>query len=398
MKTFCITHATFCLLTYIIISCSGSSKNKNETSLNANTIKALNIDVHKTNSRSDFSNIIQDIEFVHLSNKESCQVSGIRKIKVNDSLIVILTENFEVFAFSREGDFIFKKEVTGKGKNELLEIRDFTLAPDGNIYILSYNKYFKFDRKGNFLQAIRINMPYDFTPVEFEVFNNSTIAFSRGSSGPKVSPQDEFSVCLYDTNSKSYSLHLPAKTCNVSSGAFSQSNAEVLIEPVVGIDTIYKISKSEITPIFYINFGSNQLIQSEIPKDYSSPFALDKYALKNQKCYDISYPVKNNHYFSFNFVYGNSIYNAIHILTTDKTFLFECNDNGDESIFYPSFFLCSFKNDFYTYIHSYRIKDMLNNNKTDCSFLPEKRRLELLEQLKNVKETDNPVLMLIKTE
>ena len=43
----------------------------------------------------------------------------------------------------------------------------------------------------------------------------------------------------------------------------------------------------------------------------------------------------------------------------------------------------------------YILTKLLMEGKTDCAYLPENRRLQLLEKLKDVKETDNPVLMLV---
>jgi hypothetical protein len=46
-------------------------------------------------------------------------------------------------------------------------------------------------------------------------------------------------------------------------------------------------------------------------------------------------------------------------------------------------------------LDAFQIRKLLDEDKISSSFLPEPRRLQLLEKLKNVKETDNPVLMLV---
>jgi len=69
-----------------------------------------------------------------------------------------------------------------------------------------------------------------------------------------------------------------------------------------------------------------------------------------------------------------------------------------ENLFYPGILYCAHNNLIFSAKESYLIKDCIENTKITCNYLPENRRIELLNKLKDVKETDNPVLMIITTK
>jgi hypothetical protein len=65
------------------------------------------------------------------------------------------------------------------------------------------------------------------------------------------------------------------------------------------------------------------------------------------------------------------------------------------NIFHPREFYFA-KNDYFvSSLDAWQVRRLIDENKTSAPFLTETRRLQLLEKLKDVKETDNPVLMLV---
>jgi len=66
-----------------------------------------------------------------------------------------------------------------------------------------------------------------------------------------------------------------------------------------------------------------------------------------------------------------------------------------ENLFHPRKLYLSEDNKFISSLDAFQVRQLITENKTSCSFLSERHRHEILEKLKKVKETDNPVLMLI---
>ncbi|MDD2529583.1 MAG: hypothetical protein PHT26_16225, partial [Lentimicrobiaceae bacterium] len=55
----------------------------------------------------------------------------------------------------------------------------------------------------------------------------------------------------------------------------------------------------------------------------------------------------------------------------------------------------SYNGYFVSSMDAWQARRLIDENKTSAPFITETRRLQLLEKLKDVKETDNPVLMLV---
>lgn len=350
----------------------------------------------QTNHITDFHNLVTNIEFLQIETTDSNPVDAISKLWMTDNRILISTWNNEFHAYSNTGKFLFKKTKEGKGKDEILEIRDFSVTKDERTYLLGYNLIYLIDKNGVLISTLPINKPYNsYNPSRFYITENGAEIFSTSTTSLEKSPVEEYSLWINDTISNISKFYLRRRTCNIKNNTFYQSNNNVLISPVIGIDTIYSIIGKSIKPAFYIDFKDFQMLHNEIPVDHISPQTILDYAKENNKCTYVSMPIMNDTYLSFLYYFAGRYFYCFHNMRIDENFIIELSYENVSDLLFVVSPLASYNNKFCYSLPAYTIRDALDKGDFDFEFLPEKRRSELLNQLKSVKETDNPVLMLV---
>jgi len=362
-------------------------------------LKILHIDPTKINSADAFKKIVADIEFIPLETKNCNSLDWVRKLWVSDSNFFILTGSQEVLAYNLMGKFRFRKGREGKGKNEIHWLKDFCPGKDGGINILGYKEYYQFDRNGNFISAQPLILPYEkYNPGQFHIINDTIHLFSTSTTGKKDKPIEEYSLYLMNQFTKNHRMFLRRYTCNVSDNTFFQCNEDFLIAPVIGIDSIYRWADNHLVPFYYVDFGNYKITSDELPVDQSDPQPAFNYAQENNKCLHISTTLMNDDWLTFTYLFHNYYYRIMYNHASKNYIIIEYNKKNTQDIVFMTSPLAVYENKFISSIPAYRICDLLKSNSIDLSFLPEKRRHELIDKLKNVKETDNPVLMIITTK
>jgi len=369
-----------------------SSNNKEDSKNNSLVNSGITIPISLKNLPDDndsyFSNI-EDIEFVPLQTEDSTIIGNIQKIKFYHNRFYIL-DKFKVFSvFNRKGKLLFSLQARGKGKNEQLEIRDFCILENGAICLLDYLKYYEYDSTGKYIKQINFKTETPINPTSFHISPDSYFLYEQLNTVDA----DGYALVIKSINNSSEKKYFKYKNASVSINRFIQSNTDVIIPPITGGDTIFQIIDNDILPKYVISFTDYK--KNEKPLDKAADYRqIAKWFEQNKLPYDIQNVLINNNNLHFTFTYEGKIKFARYQLIEKTVFAHAKN----LSVFDPFEYLCSNKNILVSSKEAYFIKMQLDNNKTSCSFLPEKRRLELLEQIKNVKETDNPVLMLIKTK
>ena len=88
-----------------------------------------------------------DIEYIPLETKDDCLIGSIDKIIYNDGTYFISdNQQNRIFLFGDKGEHLFTLDKIGKGPGEYIDIWDFDVDKNRNIYVLSFhsNEIIKF--------------------------------------------------------------------------------------------------------------------------------------------------------------------------------------------------------------------------------------------------------------
>jgi hypothetical protein len=359
-------------------------------------IEIVNINPTKVNDPEDFFNLIEDIDFIKLETTQSNPIDWIQKLWITDKNFLVKTGSWEVHAFTHSGRYRYKKSKEGKGKNEIQNVNDFCPGPNESIYILGYQEYYVIDQYGAFVEIKLTPRPYEsFNPGYFHIIDDQFQLYSTSTTGSKRNQMEEFSLWLHTNKKDVPKFFLQRKTCNIAKNAFLQSEDKVLITPVIGIDTIYAVIPNEVLPAFYIDFGIYKSISSELPADHIDPFTAFEYATENKKCLGIYAPFMDDHWLLFAYYFHKNYYLCMYNRVDQSYINIEKNKKNVNNLLFMTSPLAFYQNKLYYSLPAYKIRGLLDDNAIGLNFLPQTRRLQLLEKLKDVKETDNPVLMLV---
>jgi hypothetical protein len=316
---------------------------------------------------------------------------------------LIKTAKRNVMIFTETGSLLYVFDKIGKGRNELPYIIDAYLLPNDNLYIFGTNeKYLLIKRKWTTVQEYELPNKNNFTstvsPSDWAV--DSAFNFYQWYTSGSFVPNDErFSLVITDSTGSVISRNLPYNHYAGGGDHFFQSGSKLLIQPPLLNDTIYQIAEEKIIPVFYIDFGKQKYTPDsydiETPDNLNSPFHLKEYCTENNICNSISRPIMSDSFLTFIFSYNSNLLTCIYSITKHESLLIKCTESKIDNLFTPGLFYASFNNKFITSVDAWKVRSFLDENKTFAPFLPETRRLQLLEKLKDVKETDNPVLMLV---
>jgi len=393
-----LNHVVFAIgMLAIIFSCN---ENGQKTGIASEQLIRIPLDPTKVNDVADFISKIENIRFLSLENTSNNPIDYVRKLWATDNEYMLLTDNNEFHKYTHSGQFILKKAIEGKGKAEVNSLKDFSAGKNGDFYILSYKEYYHFDNKGKFLKTYPLSFPYkDYNPSQFFIANDTFqiyCTYNTTNNGHKEN--ENFYYCMYIQNKQedSFKQMLYRHTCPICDCTFMQCNDDILINPVLGNDTIYKWNGVDVRPLYYIDFGKYKIPVEEIPQDYSIPFTMLRYAADNNRCNEISRALMSNDWLFFNYRFGKDTFICCYNKNKNDYVLLSLNDDKTKSLFLDSWFLAVKNNEFIISIAAYRIKERIESNSLDFKFLSEARHQEIIAQLKKVKETDNPVLMFLK--
>lgn len=376
----------------LCVSCNQNEIKKNQT---AESI-TIHVDPTQTNKISDLTTLITDIKFVLLETTVSNLLDYVNRLWVTDSTYIILSRNFELHVYNHQGHFKFKKTPV-KEKNEILWLHNFSPGANGHLFILDHKKYHSISKNGHYLSSVPLVLPFEgFNPTEFHIISDTFLLYSTNAAKQTVTSLETFSLCLYNTITKKHKLFYRRQTCNVSENVFFQCNNQLLIAPPLGIDSIYTWKNNTVMPMYYIDFGAYKCNVEILPKNFESPFPAFSYATTNKKCILITGTLMNDDWLRFNYLFHKSFYEIFIHRTNKQNIIIDLNKTNTKNLLFISPRLAVYDDYFIASIPAYKIAEMLAKNTINLSFLSKKRQIELFDQLKTLKETDNPVLMFVK--
>jgi hypothetical protein len=288
----------FLIVALLIVSCT---REKKMIEHNPN-MQDINIDV-KTENDFRFSLLYDSCDVIILKTSEK-NLGGISKIRVDNSNLYILSMN-KLYLFNNQGEFINVYDKKGKGPDEYLNIEDFIVTKD-NIQFIDFNqkKIVFLDRKLYFIKSIQI----DFYASSFFMDDNKTYIFNHNSSGYSNS---NFKISIRDSNLKVKNGYFPMSDVFMHYYYVIEQNNYCKVNNSVHLlhspyDTIYQINKTNIVPVYALNFGSYKMPFKNYEKRYDDIYEFYLSSKNsNSVCYIDSYFENNNSLFFSYSLNGN---------------------------------------------------------------------------------------------
>ena len=132
----------------IFYSCSGPDNSGGNSIIDVESA----IGTGKIRNASEF---IKSIRYIPLETVRESMVGNIRKIIVHDNKIYISDDKKVINIFDMDGRHMRTLNRTGRGPEEYLNLTDFVIDPQGNIFIASQNEgVIEYDTNLNFIKKI----------------------------------------------------------------------------------------------------------------------------------------------------------------------------------------------------------------------------------------------------
>jgi hypothetical protein len=347
----------------------------------ADPIKEINIRKSCFDNKTDYTDIISNVEFIKLETNNNCLIGNILKIDYFNQNFYILDKN-RLLIFDSGGNFLNALDKIGRGPEEYIEIRDFYVDEEGSIFILSYKNIVVYDSNLKFLYRqkikLRQNSGFDLNPVRFLFVDNNYFYFYSGSFGIENFNGKEYGLYCANKNGKLIEKYVPVKY-NYTHGHqnFYRSENVINFTNTYGNDTIYQIVGHKFAPNFYIKFVNSEISEKDMMEDRGTLF--EKIVTNNLNG-NIKDVYETDVYLSFNFSQGRipkvAVYNK---LSGNLKVL-----NVSQSQPIPFLFISGIVNNkFYTVLDSYVLNDIIKKGYKSST----------IENGVNVpKPNDNPII------
>ncbi|MDX9697590.1 MAG: 6-bladed beta-propeller [Bacteroidales bacterium] len=344
-----------------------------------------------------FDSIFSDIRIIQLETNNECLISNIVKVLFYEDKIYLQDKFQKLLMFNANGRFLSSIGKKGRGPGEFLELRDFDIDNDGNIYILDFLKIHKYSGDGTFLTSFKYHFtkkePMYFVPLQFVLTHNERFLIWGGSAGIKADFTGKlFAMYEMSKNGEITNGLLPLNYNTPSNfGRFKRYSDIVLIDPVFGSNIIYSFSSSGLEERYFIDFLGKTL-DIPVPEGFSS---LQNFKIKIDQNYyhSISGFIETDDWIYFHFLFKLHWYNVYFSKKLNKSFvskpwpLFPLR-------FTPGNILGSNNNSFISFTDPGIIINQINDfQKVSSQNLPLSVK-ESTIKLEKLKATDNPVLFI----
>jgi hypothetical protein len=349
-----------------------------------------------------------NIEYIPLETKEESMlpdidglslILGNHRIIADDNYFLLKYWNL-ILKFRSDGSFVGRIGTEGRGPHEYTVAHDIDVNPENfNIYLVSawQKKFNVYSDKGDFIRSFQ--MPI-YAPVQFRFVDGNILTYSDNLQG-----NIKNSFVLLDTNGlilKNFPNKYPFTKHNNSAYGFARENLfyrfnNQLFKKEVYSDTIFVYKNMDFRPSFVIEVGEKLINPKareeyeglEIAKKYVNPLNLFEFG-------DFVY-----YAFMYDFVlYGDS---KLYGFLGSKETNFKAGINLEKGLINdldggPNIIPLTTKDDNTIVacidaisLKSYVTSDAFKNSKPKY---PEKKK-EFEKIANNLKETDNPVLVLV---
>ncbi len=380
------------IISLFVISCQNGN-NKDINRLKTFDLKELpNITSVKL---SDLGFV--DIEYVPLETTPKSAISYIQNIKFGNGFFLVKNFN-EIYEFQNDGSFITKTGTEGRGPHEYINAHDIDIDnKNQTIYLVSgwQKKFNVYSEQGGFLRTF--HCPQNTT--NFNITKDGILCYNSN-----IMANVDISYNLIDTlgrTIKDFSNKYPWARVQTSlladENLFYQFDNRLYKKEIYS-DTVYSFVDKEFKPHLVIEQG-DKLLTPEARSKYSPEYLSEYYIIQTNLFefgdyiyYEFSYDFKiggQNFYRGF---IGSKKNNSQVLIDADKGLINDL-DSG------PNIKLKTIKdsNTLIFWIEALELKNLVisENFKNSTPKYPEKKK-ELEKLANSLKETDNPVLMIIR--
>lgn len=217
-----------------------------------NNDDSINIDLESCTDLILYSQFTESIEYIELDTKDSCLISDIAKIYLDNDTFVILDEKHAgIFSFTGRGEYISHIDYYGEGPGEFIDISAFCIDPILNqICILDYGRQqiIKYDYKGRFIKSYKCPLfVRDFTVLKNE--SNLCILPFYSKSLPS-------GIWISDSNNtiiKDFKMEVPKDDQIEFTGTYYNRQEEGITYYDRNNDDIYHIAEDSSSLLYHIN-------------------------------------------------------------------------------------------------------------------------------------------------
>lgn len=243
-----------------------------------------------------FEDFVDKVEYIKLENTPESMFSYANKLIFQGDKIYVFdrTGAHHVYVFSKEGDFIAKVGKIGKGPQEYMQLRDFDVDLEGNIYL--YDRQMMtmivYDATHAFLKK---ESTVDIRADGFKKLHNGNFIFSISKENPESTLNDSHLI-LTDADYKILKRMLPMDSDfldNYLSMSILQNNSSNIYYNKPVDDRVYLLSQdgSEIERCWKLQF------KNSLKREYINDHRLIENAPASISAeYLISPPVITEHY------------------------------------------------------------------------------------------------------
>jgi hypothetical protein len=344
-----------------------------------------------------------DIEYLPLESNEQSIISGTNDLLIRNKLVIgerdYLMQRFtSILEFQNDGKFISRIGTQGRGPNEFTAAHDVNICETNHdIYLLArwQKKFFVYSESGKLLRTF----PITFSPSGFQFIDDKILCYSENHMG-----DIQNSYTLIDTNGKVIK-HFPNKYPFKNHDAYGIEGENLfyrfdnkLFKKEVYSDTIYLYNNEKFTPHIVIQVG-DKLISPKARAEFESRYLAENFIIPlnlfefgDYVYYEFVYKfVVPNDVLIYSFI-GSKITNFKAMINTGQGFT---NDLDGGLNIVPK--TIRDDNTIVGWVDALKLKDYVASEvfKNSTPKYPEKKK-ELEKVATRLKETDNPVLVLVK--
>ncbi|MBW6480878.1 MAG: 6-bladed beta-propeller [Bacteroidales bacterium] len=342
------------------------------------------------------STLGKEVEYIPLETGEGSMLRRVANVIVCDSLLFV-SDGSTLFLFGRSGEFIRQIGTSGRGPGEYNYVRNFNIDRNNqDIYILALPNVMVFGFDGKY----RRSFSADYRPSQVVMKDENTLMFHLfNMSGP--SPDTAYSWYITDKEGVVLSK-IRNHFKRVSQPGIIVPNSPLYVHDgsprflEFGMDTLYYFKNSVMTPYAIFNRGKLKMD----PDLHLTPDTYKEVTDRVRERIWISEIIENSRYLFVNISWGLSDSVSRCLFEKENMGLTVLKENGFEDdqnagpVFWPKFI--SEDNTMVDHIDALRFLQIIRSEKPGLPSAGRKasERLERLE--KELTETSNPVLMLVR--
>lgn len=342
------------------------------------------VEAYKNKESIKLSTIASEITYLRLESKKEAILGGGPRIFVSDSFVVI--SGFKkIDLFDRaSGNYIREIGKIGRGPNEYNSTRHVASfnQKEQFIYARKWEELIAYDLKGKMVKKIK----------RPEVYKNMCLLEDNlyAAFTPNTGGNETRRVVIYDAIEEktikifpNYQFYKPTSyAVSGYEGWFYHYKNKLFFKEYCN-DTLFRVTKEQLLPKFVFNSG-----------EYKVPYR----NRENTKYFMTRLFMENSRYLFFNFSYNKHSHCSIFDKKTGNCFISDIdgeknsgyiNDIDNFISFNPQ--SINVNNELIAFVQAYKLKRWFDENPEKAAKLPPH-----LQKLKSIKETDNPVVMILK--